>query len=315
MKELLQHRAYQIVVFNALATGGSLTQAAEMLKVSVSHVSKQLHSLEEDLGVQLINRSTRTRTLTEEGKHYAEYCAQIVSLIQEADTLVTDTRDEMSGHIRLGLSRSFATLHIIPALDKLQKKYPQLTIDVSLFDHKVDMLAEEIDLWVTTYEDISEGYVAQRIADTRFLLLASPEYLELHGTPQHPDELTQYNCVTYHSKSRSCNHWSFAKGDEEFSISVSGNYRVNLAEAVRDALIAGKGIGYLASYLLTDELETGKLVQLLPDWRANQKMPAYAVYPRNKHLPARVRTTIQFLKDTIGHPPYWDKALAKWVKF
>ena len=315
MKEFLQHRAYQIVFFNALATAGSLTKAAEILKVSVSHVSKQLHSLEEDLGVQLINRSTRNRSLTAEGKRYAQYSAQIVSLIQEADALVTDTRDEISGHIRLALSRSFATLHIIPALDKLQKKHPLLTIDVSLFDHKVDMLAEEIDLWFTTYEDISEGYVAQRIADTRFLLLASPEYLKIHGAPKHPDELNQYNCVTYHSKSRSCNNWSFARGDEEFSISVSGNYRVNLAEGVRDALTSGKGIGYLASYLLTDELETGKLVQLLPDWRANQKMPAYAVYPKNKHLPARIRTVINFLKESIGNPPYWDKELSKWANF
>ena len=111
MKEFLQHRAYQIVFFNALATAGSLTKAAEILKVSVSHVSKQLHSLEDDLGVQLINRSTRNRTLTAEGKRYAQYSAQIVSLIQEADAFVTDTKDEISGHIRLALSRSFATLH------------------------------------------------------------------------------------------------------------------------------------------------------------------------------------------------------------
>ncbi len=314
MKEGLQHRAYQMVVFNALATGGSLTKAAEQLKVSVSHISKQLHALEEELDVQLVNRSTRSLTLTEEGKSYADYCSQIVGLIQDADALVTNTKETISGHIHLALSRSFANLHIMPSLDKLQKKYPQLSIDVSLVDHRVDMLAEGIDLWFTTYENINEGYVAQRVADTRFLLLASPDYIEAHGMPTHPQELTRHNCITYRSKIRSCHQWSFVNGDEEFSIHASGNFRVNLAEAVRDAVISGRGIGYIASYLITDELETGKLVQLMPDWRPNQQMPAYAVYPRHKHLPIRLKTIIDFLKDTIGHPPYWDKALAKWLE-
>ncbi|WP_394147093.1 LysR family transcriptional regulator [Shewanella atlantica] len=314
MKSGLQHEAYQMVLFNALATTGSLTKAAEKLEVSVSHVSKQLHILEEKLNVQLINRSTRSLALTQEGKEFADYCEQIVGLIQTANTQMTGSRDEISGNVRLALSCSFGTLHVLPALDQLQKQYPSLTTEVSLFDYKVDMLEEQIDLWFTTFEEINAGYVAQRIVDTHFIVLASPDYIREHGAPTHPAELKKHNCVTYHSKNRSYTHWLFAKEGEQLDIQVSGNYRVDKAEAIRDAVLAGRGIGYIASYLLTDELESGKLVPLLPEWKPTQKMPVYAVYPKYQNLPIRLKTIIEFVKQAIGQPPYWDKNLSKWLK-
>ncbi len=314
MKDGLQHEAYQMVLFNALATTGSLTKAAEKLEVSVSHVSKQLHILEEKLNVQLINRSTRSLALTQEGKDFADYCEQIVGLIHSANTLMTDSRDEVSGNVRLALSCSFGTLHVLPALDALQKKYPSLTTEVSLFDYKVDMLEEEIDLWFTTFEEINAGYVAQRIVDTHFILLASPDYIQEHGTPTHPSDLEGHNCVTYHSKNRSYTHWLFANDEEQLDVQVSGNYRVDKAEAIRDAVLAGRGIGYIASYLLTDELESGKLIPLMPDWKPTQKMPVYAVYPKYQNLPVRLKTIIDFVKQVIGQPPYWDKNLSKWLE-
>lgn len=315
MKKSIQHEAYQMIFFNALATTGSLTKAAEKLEVSVSHVSKQLHNLEDKLNVQLVNRSTRNLALTQEGKDFARYCEQIVSLIQTANTLMIDSRDEVSGNIRLALSCSFGTMHILPALDEFQKKYPSLTTEVSLFDYKIDMLEEEIDLWFTTYEEINAGYVAQRIVDTHFMLLAAPEYIQVFGKPTHPDDLKKHNCITYHSKNRSYTNWSFAKQNEQLNIQVSGNFRVDKADAIRDAVLAGRGIGYIASYLLTDELELGKLIPLLPSWKPTQQMPVYAVYPKYQNLPIRLKTIIDFVKEAIGQPPYWDKKLSKWAKF
>lgn len=313
MKDGLQHEAYQMVFFNALATSGSLTKAAEKLDVSVSHVSKQLHILEDKLNVQLINRNTRSLALTQEGNNFADYCEQIVSLIHCANTQMVDARDKVSGSVRLALSCSFGTLHVLPALDALQKKYPLLTTEVSLFDYKVDMLEEQIDLWFTTFEEINTGYVAQKIVDTHFILLGSPNYIQHHGLPIHPNDLKQHNCVTYHSKNRSYTQWLFAKDEELLDVTVAGNYRVDKAEAIRDAVLAGRGIGYIASYLLTDELENGKLIQLMPDWKPVQKMPVYAVYPRHQNLPIRLKIIIDFVKEMIGEPPYWNKKLSKWL--
>lgn len=306
----IQHEAYQMVFFNALTTAGSLTQAAKKLNVSVSHVSKQLHILEDELNVQLINRSTRKLALTQEGREFANYCEQIVGLINSANAHITESRDEISGHVRLALSCSFGSMRILPILDQLQDKYPQLTIEISLIDYKIDIFEEQVDLWFTTFEDINTGLVAQRIVDTRFILLASPDYIVRHGQPMSPDELSNHNCITYHSKNRSYTHWLFSKNDQVRNIPVSGNYRVDKAEAVRDAVLAGKGVGYIATYLLTDELEAGKLIPLMEDWKPTQKMPVYAVYPKYQNLPYRLKTIIAFIKQAIGHPPYWDSKLS-----
>ncbi len=303
----MQHEAYQMVFFNALANTGSLTQAAKKLNVSVSHVSKQLHILESELNVQLINRSTRKTVLTQEGKEFASHCEHMVGLINRANAQLSESRDTLSGHVRLALSCSFGSMRILPILDKLQQLYPELTIEISLVDYKVDIFEEQIDLWFTTFEHINQGLVAQRIVDNHFMLLASPEYIAKHGAPKHPDDLANHNCIIYHSKNRSYSHWPFTKNSQEHNAQVSGNYRVDKAEAVRDAVLAGKGVGYIASYLLTDELEKARLIPLMQDWKPSLKMPVYAVYPKYQNLPHRLKTLISFIKNEIGHPPYWDR--------
>ncbi|WCE32688.1 LysR family transcriptional regulator [Vibrio sp. SCSIO 43137] len=304
-----------MVIFHVLETTGSFTKAAEKLGVSISYVSKQLNMLEADLDVQLVHRTTRSLLLTEDGKCFALHCANLYSVINNAEAQMIDARDEVSGTVKLALSRSFGTLHVIPAIDLLQNKYPKLNVEIALCDHKVDMLDEDIDLWITNHENISEGYIAQRVADTNYIVCASPHYLKNTQTPEHPDDLLNHNCVIYHSKTRSYGHWRFKRRDEQFSIHVTGNYRVDLAEAVRDAVIGGRGIGYIATYLLSDEFETGKLVRLLPEWKPTCELPVYAVYPRKKHLPARLSYIINYLKDYIGCPPYWDKNLRSCLEY
>ena len=305
----MQSRANQMLILHILKVSGSFTKAAERLGVSTSYVSKQLTQLEAELQVQLVQRTTRNLTLTDAGSEYATYCAQLHATMQNAEAAMMDVTEQMSGTIRLALSRSFGILHVIPVLDKLQEQYPDINFEITLSDRKIDMLDEDIHLWITTHENINEGYTAQRVADGHFVLAASPNYLKKHPTLTHPKDLQDHNCVTYHSNSRDYSDWPFSRNGEKLDIHVSGNFRVDLSEAVRDAVIADHGIGYIATYLLSDELETGKLTQLLPEWQANLKLPVYAVYPRKKHLPKRLNTVISFLKESIGSPAYWDVAL------
>ncbi|MGF1757675.1 LysR family transcriptional regulator [Photobacterium sagamiensis] len=311
---MMQDRAGQMVIFHTLVQAGSFTAAGQKLGVSTSHISKQLGALEAELGVKLVQRTTRSFTLTEAGQQFVEFCQQVVCNVQDADAMMNDVRDEVAGILRLGLSQSFGTMHIIPAIEQLRRQYPELQVEVSLFDHKANMVEEGFDLWITNFENIPDGYVAQRLADTRFVVAASPDYLMKNSAPQHPNDLQQHNCLTYQSRQRSYGTWSFKKDKEGLCVTVSGNYRVDLAEAVRDATVSGWGIAYLATYLLTDEFREGKLIQLLPDWVANQSMPFYAVYPSRKHLPKKISAAINFFKNYIGEPPYWDKALKPLVK-
>ncbi|RTZ15805.1 LysR family transcriptional regulator [Vibrio aquaticus] len=311
---MLSERASQMVVFAALLKHKNFTLAAKSLGVSVSHVSKQLASLESSLGIQLVQRTTRSFTPTEAGQDYFEHCAKLVEIIDEAQREVECQREEVAGLVKLGLSQSFGTLHIIPAINELRERYPKLQVELHLFDYKVDMLEEGLDLWITNNEHLPEGYVAQRIADSHFVVAASPDYLVKNATPTHPNDLVDHNCLIYRSWERDYTRWAFSNSEDQLNVKVSGNYSVDLAEAVRDAAVSGWGIAYLATYLIGDEFKNGELIQLFPDWRASQVMPFYAVYPSRRYLPKKTAAVIEFIKQKIGTPCHWDKRLSPYIQ-
>lgn len=311
---MLSERAAQMVVFAALLKHKNFTQAAKSLGVSVSHVSKQLALLESSLGVKLVQRTTRSFTPTEAGLHFYDHCAQLVTIVGEAQLEIESQRDQVAGLVKIGLSQSFGTLHIIPAIDELRQQYPNLQVEVHLFDYKVDMLEEGLDLWITNNEHLPEGYVAQRLADSQFVVAASPDYLVKQEVPTHPNQLSEHNCLIYRSWERDYTRWAFSNSEEQLSVKVSGNYSVDLAEAVRDAAVAGWGIAYLATYLIGDEFKNGQLIQLLPEWRASQSMPFYAVYPSRRFLPKKTSAVIDFIKQKIGSPCHWDTKLQPYIQ-
>lgn len=311
---MLAERASQMALFAVLIQHQSFTAAAHALGVSVSHVSKQLAALEASLGVKLVQRTTRSFTLTDAGNLFYSQCSELLTIVTNAQSEMEDQRDEVAGLLRLGLSQSFGTLHVLPALEQLRQQYPDLRVEVHLFDHKVDMLKEGLDLWITSNEHLPEGYIAQRLADCKFVVAASPDYLLHHSTPQTPNDLLDHNCLIYRSWDRDYTRWAFRNREQQLSIKVSGNYSVDLAEAVRDAAVSGWGIAYLATYLIRDEFRSGKLIQLLPDWQASQNMPFYAVYPSRQHLPKKTSAVIEFLKQKIGEPCYWDTQLEPYVR-
>ncbi|HIF9340019.1 TPA: LysR substrate-binding domain-containing protein [Photobacterium damselae] len=302
-------KAQQMVVFNALTKQQSFTKAAQLLDISRTQVSKQIQLLEERLGVQLVQRTTRSFALTEAGKAFSAHCANIVAEINEAESELLSDCDTLQGTLKVGVAQSFASNHLAPYIAEFHAQYPQLKLEMSLFDHRVDIIAEQLDLWIGMMDSPPEGFVARHLVDCHFVLAASPEYLALHGVPYHPRDLKEHNCITYFSRERKDNVWSFKKDDEALQIKVSGNYRVDSADAIRDATLTGNGIGYLATYLLKDELRQGKLIRLLPDWDLNQYMPLYAVYPRHKFLPIKVQVFIDFVRQHIGNPPYWDQGI------
>lgn len=302
-----------MVIFDALVREQGISAAARRLGVSKSHISKQLALLETTLGAQLVQRTTRRFVLTELGQEYARHCHALVAVAQEADSMIAERRGKVSGVLHLGVGQSFGRLHVIPHLKAFQDCYPELELEVSLFDHRTNLVDEGLDLWLTTYEDKPEGLVGQRLADIGFVVAASPDYLLSHGTPLHPKDLAQHNCITYQSRERRYHQWSFRQGKERQMVQVAGNYRVDMAEAVRDAALAGLGIAYIANYLLDKELQSGQLIPLLPEWRPNQQMAVHAVYARREHLDPKIRLFIDFLKARFGPEPYWEQRLAPWL--
>ncbi|MGF1692493.1 LysR family transcriptional regulator [Photobacterium kagoshimensis] len=294
----------QMVILATVGHEQNFTRAAERLGISKSQVSKQIRFLEERLGCQLVQRSTRTVALTDIGLQYAEYGQQLVDTVNEAEAMVAGYRNEIKGVLRVGIAQSFGNGHITAALAEFQKAHPDLELEVSLFDHRPNLLEEGFDCWVAIHEHPPEGMVARKLSECEFAVVASPAYIEQHGEPKTPSDLRRHNCITYQSRERQYTNWEFSRDGVNQSVPARGNYRIDNAPAVLDAATAGLGIAYLATYLITDEFDTNRLVRLLPEWKANVNLPIYAVYPRRKYLAPKVRSFIDFMAERMSVFPY-----------
>ncbi|WP_028109187.1 LysR family transcriptional regulator [Ferrimonas futtsuensis] len=303
MNKQIKYDAYQMIIFDAVASVGSFTRAAERLEVSISHVSKQVKDLEQRLGVKLIKVNSRNLTLTREGMMYAESCRQVVNMMKQASDQVMDCRDQVSGQVRVAMSHSLGSRYIQSIAERLQRDYPGLALEVTLGDCRVDMLEDDVDLWFTTSNEITPGYIAQRLCDIRFLLLASETYLASRDAPQHPRDLQQHNCIIYQSKTRDYHRWSFSRQGEHQEVEVSGNFVIDSAEAILDAVVAGMGIGYIADYLVPNQPGADKLVNLLEPWQTDLRMPVYAVYPSRAALPNRLKAVIEVVRAHLNASP------------
>ncbi|MCH1917876.1 LysR family transcriptional regulator [Shewanella sp. A3A] len=302
MLELLE----PIAIFTHVARAGSFSSAARRLGISKSKVSTQVADLEHRLGVQLIQRTTRSLSLTEAGNLLYAQGEELLRGADQAVASVHNLNDATRGVLKLGISQSFGTAHIIPALPEFMERHPELELQVSLLDHKVDVVNEGLDLLLTMSEQLPLGMVARPLMKCQFLLLASPDYIKRHGMPERPEQLVEHNCLVYHGEWHEHSVWQFRRGEDYCEIGVSGNFRVDNAPALKTAAVNGLGVVYMATYLLENEIEEGKLVPMLTDWHLVNHLPLQAVYPRRKHLAPKVSAFIEFIKEHIGTPPRWD---------
>ncbi|WOT04278.1 LysR family transcriptional regulator [Shewanella youngdeokensis] len=303
MLELLE----PIAIFTHVARAGSFSSAARKLGISKSKVSTQVADLEHKLGVQLIQRTTRSLSLTEAGQLLYSQGEELLRDADQAVASVHNLNDATRGVLKVGISQSFGTMHIIPALPDFMAKNPELELQVSLLDHKVDVVSEGLDLLLTMSEQLPLGMVARPLMKCNFLLVASPSYVAQRGMPARPEQLVEHNCLVYQGEWHEHTVWQFKKGDDYCEIGVSGNFRVDNAPALKTAAVSGLGVAYLASYLLEDEIAKGTLVPILDEWQLTNNLPLQAVYPRRKHLAPKVSAFIDFIKDHISNPPYWDE--------
>lgn len=289
----------QMVVLATVAHEQHFTRAAEFLGISKSQVSKQIRYLEERLGVQLVQRNTRSVTLTEAGEQYAAFGRQIVETMQDAEAMVAGFRNEISGRLKVGVAQSFGNSQITQLLSCFQSQFPALELEVHLFDHRPNLVEDGFDCWLVIDEAPVEGMVAKKLGDCQFKLVASPSYIEKNGTPKHPSDLRDHNCITYQNIQRTYDQWSFQRDGSDQSVTVRGNYRINYAPAVLEATKSGVGIAYIATYLLGDEIKNGELNVLMKDWKPTMTLPVYAAYPRREYLAPKIRQFVDFLSENI----------------
>jgi DNA-binding transcriptional LysR family regulator len=272
---------------------GSFSEAGRQLRLSRSAVSKYIADLEDDLGVQLLNRTTRRASPTENGQAYFERALTILADLDAADQSVAQLQSTPRGLLRVNAPMSFGTIKLGPILADFMALYPELRIQLVLSDEQVDPIQGGLDVTLRIAELESSSLIARKITPIERVVCASPDYLNRNGTPAHPNDLRQHNCLTYGFLSTG-NQWKLSGKDGDHWIQPSWTLCANNAEVLRDAAVKGCGIVLLPVFMAEKELKSGALRVVLSAYKA-PPLTLYAIYPPTRHLALKVRLFIDFL--------------------
>lgn len=283
--------------FAAVVEKGSFTAAAVALGISKPVVSKQISHLEQHLGVQLLQRTTRRLHLTQAGEVFASYSKRIMSEVREAEQSVLPLQSEAQGRLRISAPESLAVSLLPEVLLRFQKKFPKLELDVHISGHFVDLVEEGIDVALRVGEMEDSSLVARLLMPCSFHACASAEYLKNNGSPEHPDELSNHNCLIYSQKQKS-DSWAFKSKDGKiFNVKVEGNLRSDTGSLLMKAALNGNGIFIAPTYMVSHALSEGLLKTVLDEYTPTTT-GLYAIYPYSKLVSTKVRAFVDFLVDT-----------------
>jgi len=286
-----------MLVFAEVVDAGSFSAAAQRLGLSKASVSRSVALLERSLGAQLLRRTTRRMSLTDIGEVFLARCQRLVEEVEEAEQSVGELQSEPRGTIRLAAPMSFGHREVAPRLPAFLARHPKLRIHLDLTDRFVDLVREKFDLAIRVSGRLVESSLVQRrLCPLALTVCAAPSYLDRRGTPRAPEELRDHECLSYGPTTTT---WSFSRGRR---IEVSGALTIDNGDALRRVALAGHGIVYLPTFLVADDLRTGRLVAILArDIDAGGG--AFAVYPESRHLSPKVRALIDALVASFAADP------------
>ncbi|WP_165435349.1 LysR family transcriptional regulator [Bradyrhizobium sp. Leo121] len=277
---------------------GSFSEAGRQLRLSRSAISKYVGDLEEGLGVQLLNRTTRHASPNENGQLYFERALVILSEIDAADQAVTHLQSAPRGLLRINAPMSFGTIKLGPALADFMLKYPDMQLQLVLSDDLVDPVQDGFDVTLRIAELESSSLIARKVTPVPRVVCASPDYLEKHGMPSHPRDLRDHVSLTY-GFLLTGNQWKLTGADGEHWIQPAWSLCVNNAEVLRDVAVKGRGVALIPEFIAGEALKKGWLKVILKDFWA-PPLTLYAIYPPTRHLSVKVRLFIDFLVERFG---------------
>jgi len=293
----------EIEVFVQIAESGSISRAADALGISVSATSRYLMTLEQRLNIRLVHRTTRQLSLTGEGEVFCERCRDILGSMKEAEASVSDAARNPTGLLRVQASLSFCLLHLTPLIPTFRERYPRIRIEIVAANRYHDIIENGIDVAVRTRRVEADTQITiRRLAQTRRLLAAAPDYLERHGTPERPEDLVRHRLILY----TLADNWSelrFEKGSETITVPVNGALNANDGQLIRAAALDGLGILAQPTYIIQQDLAAGRLVRVLDDWNL-PRLTMNIAYPTKAFLPAKTRLFIDFLVEDFRRNDY-----------
>lgn len=297
MNQLLAMR-----VFVRVVETGSFSQAAGQLMLPRSTVSKLVTDLEKHLRISLIQRTTRTVSITSEGLEYYHHAQRLISELDEIDSALSGRKLRPSGHLRIDVPVSFANGMLIPALPDFHREYPEITIALGISDRTINIVSEGVDCAIRAGALQDMTMIARKIADLDFVLCASRDYLVRHGMPQSPTDIARHHtCVGYfYASSGKPEMLVLEKDGQRFEFDNS-HFCTNEGTGLTSLMLAGLGIGQHLRRVVQPWLDSGELVEILPQW-SRPTIPLHAVYSSNRHQSARLKVFIDWIITTFGQP-------------
>jgi DNA-binding transcriptional LysR family regulator len=306
------HNPLDMLVFAKVVELKSFSLTARRLGISRSAASKHVSRLEQSLGARLLNRTTRKLSLTEPGHAAYAHCARIAAEVEASELSVQRFVGRPKGLLRVSAPSAFGRLHLAPVLPDYLGRHPDVSIELVLSDRLVDLVEERFDIAIQSSPLTPANLIRRHLAPIRWAVCAAPGYLRRFGAPRHPDDLRRHNCIFYASTAVRGDSWRFSRKGETRLVAVSGNFRANNSELVRDAAARGLGVALLPTFAMWQDIASGALVRVLPDWTPHgtfgTSLTAYFIADRQ--LTPKIRTLVDFLAERFGRLPAWDRAIA-----
>jgi DNA-binding transcriptional LysR family regulator len=296
----------QIEAFVAAVDTGSLAKAALRAQVTPVMIGRRIDALERRLGVRLMHRSTRRLALTEQGAVYLEQCRRLVSDLEQLEAQLGEGRQKATGHLVVAAPAAFGRKHVAPHGPSFLAQNPDVRVSFGLTDQVVDLVRLGFDLGVRIGGAIDPAFVAIKLAANRRVVCATPEYLERNGVPRTLSDLERHNCLAFNLQGGQQGGWHFRQNDKPVVVRVAGSLECNDTELLHRWTCEGLGLSWRSTWEIARELASGELVTVLDDFA----LPSYdimAVYPPQRHVPAKVRFFVEHLKRAWGASDYWTR--------
>src|SRR6266481_2527225 len=288
-----------VSVLAAVVEGGSFARAADALGLTPSGVSRAIARLEERIGVRLLDRTTRSLKLTEEGRLFYANINPLVLGIEDAVTLATGSSGSVRGRLRVNTDAFTSRLLLSPHIRRFLELYPELSLELIARDQLGDLVAEGFDVAVRFGEPPPSSLVARKLIDTRIVTVATPDYLERHGRPAKPADLANHVCIQVRDPATGQPFpWEFQRGRKLIKVPTSGRLLLTDVGTILGTCLSGVGVAQIKALGIQELLDDGQLIDLFPDW-PDERFPLHALYP-SRHLPAaKVRAFIDFVMAAI----------------
>ncbi|MDX1300868.1 LysR family transcriptional regulator [Photobacterium sp.] len=289
-------RADDLILFVQVVESGSFSKVAELNSLTNSVVSKRIARLEEDLGVQLLFRTTRKLTLSEAGKVLYQGAKNVKQATIEAIDAVSGYGESVTGHVKMSVPTISGDLLLADAVAEFCSLHPGMTVDMSLENSFVDLVEEGYDLVIRTGYLEDSSLIARHILDSQWVICAAPAYIRRFGQPVVPEELVGHNCLQYAYQTTGASEWEFKKANGTYIVKVSGNFSTDNATALRKAALGGYGLAYVPRCLVYHDILQGDLIDVFPDL-VGKKLGVYAVYPFTRQPPQKIRLLIEHIRE------------------